>query len=148
MLCNIVLNFFIFILHIIIQLIYNSKIYINNNFIIYCNKKAYTRHLIPNEIQRSRVVALDKVISKLYLLNLDNLFPIIKPLYSDLGRPAKNQQGIIRSLVLMLDQQAYSITNWAAKVASNPLLSDLCDFDDAIHLLKNMNVKAQWCVCL
>jgi hypothetical protein len=51
---------------------------------------------------RERVVELDKSISKLYLLNLDKLLPIIKPLYSNTGRSAKNQQGIIRSLVLML----------------------------------------------
>jgi hypothetical protein len=49
------------------------------------------------------VVDLDKYVSKLYLLNLDKLLPIIKPLYSYTGRSAKNQQGIIRSLVLMLD---------------------------------------------
>ena len=81
-------------------------------------------------MQRSRLVALDKSISKLYLLNLDNLLPVIKPLYPDFGRPAKNQQGIIRSLVLMLDMQEYSITNWAQKVASDPLLFDICGFTD------------------
>ncbi|UZQ49569.1 hypothetical protein [Clostridium kluyveri] len=88
--------------------------------------------ILHYEMQRSRVVALDKSISKLYLLNLDNLLPVIKPLYSDLGRPAKNQQGIIRSLILMLDQQVYSITNWAGKISSDPLLSDICGFDDSI----------------
>jgi hypothetical protein len=63
--------------------------------------------------QKSRISKLDKSISKLYLLNLDSLLPVIKPLYADFGRPAKNQQGIIRSLALMLDRQKYSITNWA-----------------------------------
>ncbi len=80
-------------------------------------------------MQGSRVIALDKSIAKLYLLNLDPLLPVVKPLYPDLGRPAINQQGIIRSLVLMLDQQEYSITNWALKVASDPLLFDLCGFE-------------------
>lgn len=61
--------------------------------------------------QKSRLLKLDKSISKLYLLNLDNLLPVIKPLYSDLGKSAKNQQGIIRSLVLMLDRQNYSVNN-------------------------------------
>ncbi|MCQ1531841.1 hypothetical protein [Lutispora saccharofermentans] len=84
--------------------------------------------LLHQQIQRSRLVSLDKSISKLYLLNLDSLLPVIKPLYSDLGRPAINQQGIIRSLVLMLDQQDYSITKWAQKVASDPLLFDICGF--------------------
>ena len=81
-------------------------------------------------MQRSRVVAHDKSISKLFLLNLDPLLPLVKPLYPDFGRPAKNQQGIIRSLVLMLDQQEHSITNWARKVASDPLLFDICGFTD------------------
>jgi hypothetical protein len=91
-------------------------------------EKLRLKMLLYYETQRSRLVALDKSISKLYLLNLDNLLPVVKPLYPDSGRPAKNQQGIIRSLVLMLDQQVYSITNWALKVASDPLLFDICGF--------------------
>ncbi|NMB97165.1 MAG: hypothetical protein GYA02_11245 [Clostridiaceae bacterium] len=85
--------------------------------------------LLYYEKQRSRLVGLDKSISKLYLLNLDNLLPIIKPLYPDIGRPAKNQQGIIRSLVLMLDQQEYSITKWSSKLRNDLLLFDICGFD-------------------
>jgi len=85
-----------------------------------------TFHLLT---QKSRISKLDKSISKLYLLDLDSLLPVIKPLYSDLGRPAKNQQGIIRSLVLMLDRQNYSITNWSEEVASDPLYFDLCGFE-------------------
>jgi hypothetical protein len=80
-------------------------------------------------MQGSRVAALDKSIAKLYLLDLDPLLPVVKPLYPGLGRPAINQQGIIRSLVLMLDQQEHSITKWALKVSSDPLLFDLCGFD-------------------
>jgi hypothetical protein len=48
--------------------------------------KLQLKMLLYCETQRSRLVALDKSISKLYLLNLDNLLPVIKPLYSDLGR--------------------------------------------------------------
>lgn len=79
--------------------------------------------------QKSRLEGLSKSISKLFLLNLDNLLQIIKPLYPDLGRPAKNQQGIIRFLVLMLDDQEHSITKWSKKVACDPLLFDICGFD-------------------
>ncbi|MDN5277605.1 MAG: hypothetical protein PWR01_1570 [Clostridiales bacterium] len=79
--------------------------------------------------EKGRLIPLDKAISKLYLLNLDNLLPIIKPLYPDFGRPAKNQQGIIRSLVLMLELQVYSITNWAKRVQHDQLLFDICGFD-------------------
>lgn len=79
--------------------------------------------------QKGRVQTLDASISKLYLLNLDPLLPIIKPLYSDYGRLTKNQQGIIRSLVLMLAVGNHSITNWACTVATDELLFDLCGFD-------------------
>lgn len=68
---------------------------------------------------RERVVELDKSISKLYLLNLDKLPPIIKPLYLNTGRSAKNQQGIIRSLVLMLDQGFHDLRVWASMAAVN-----------------------------
>lgn len=87
--------------------------------------------LLYYETQRSRLVGLDKSITKLYLLNLDNLLPIIKPLYPDLGRPAKNQQGIIRSLVLMLDLQEHSITKWSSRVRNDFLLFDICGFDSS-----------------
>ena len=63
---------------------------------------------------------MEKSISKLYLLNLDPLLPIIKPLYSNTGCPAKNQLGIIRSLILMLDQKHHGITNWANKWPTTP----------------------------
>jgi len=85
--------------------------------------------LLHFEIQKSRLHKLDKSISKLYQLNLDSLLPVIKSLYSDFGRPAQNQQSIIRSLVLMLDRQIYAITNWAGEVASDPLYFDLCGFE-------------------
>jgi hypothetical protein len=85
--------------------------------------------LLHNEMQRSRLVGLDKSITKIYLLNLDNLLHIVKPLYSDFGRPAKNQQGIIRSLILMLDLQEHSITKWVTKLRNDLLLFDICGFD-------------------
>lgn len=84
--------------------------------------------LLFYETERSRVVAMEKSLSKLYLLDLDPLLPIIKPLFSDFGRPAENQQGIIRSLVLMLDSDKHSITEWSIKVASDRLLCIACDF--------------------
>lgn len=81
------------------------------------------------EYEKSRLVSMEKVLSKLYLLNLDNLLPIIKPLYSGSGSPAKNQQGIIRSLVLMLACSEHSITNWAKKVAVDKILCTACGFE-------------------
>lgn len=49
---------------------------------------------------------MDNTLSKLYLLNLDNLLSVIKHLYSNTGQPAVNQQGIVHSLVLMLDSDS------------------------------------------
>ena len=77
------------------------------------------------QTERSRVISMNKSITKLYLLDLDSLLPIIKRLYSVTGRPAKNQQGIIKSLVLMLDTNEHSITKWALKVACDKLLRNL-----------------------
>jgi len=80
------------------------------------------------ETDRDRVKDMNKSISKLYLLNLDPLLPIIKPLYSNTGCPAKNQPGIVRSLILMLDQKCHGITKWALKVTSDKLLCAICGF--------------------
>jgi len=78
------------------------------------------------------------VFTRLYVerLLIDDLLPVIKHLYSNTGRPAKNQQGIIRSLALMLDFNEHSITNWAKRVASwakrvasDRLLCAICGFE-------------------
>lgn len=58
-------------------------------------KKLLLNLILFSEIEKSRVVSMDKPLSKLYLFNLDNLLSVVKPLYSDTGRPADNQQGII-----------------------------------------------------
>lgn len=92
-------------------------------------KKLLLNLILFCEIEKSRVVSLEKSLSKLYLLNLNNLLPVIKPLYSVAGRPAKNQQGIFRSLVLMLDSKDHSITKWAPKVASDRILCAACGFE-------------------
>lgn len=78
-------------------------------------KKLLLDLILFSEIEKSRVVSLEKSLSKLYLFDLDALLPLIKPLYSDSGRPACNQQGIFRSLVLMLDLNEHSIMNWSQK---------------------------------
>lgn len=83
------------------------------------------------QIQESRLAELDRSISKLYLLNLDSLLPVIKRLYPDSGRPAKNQQGIIRSLVLMLDLGEHSITKWAPRIGGDSLLFGICGFESS-----------------
>lgn len=88
--------------------------------------------IIHLQIERNRIKSLDKAINKLYLLYLGNLLSIVKPLYTNCGRPAKNQQGIIRSPILMLDLRKYSITKWTLRVRNDLLLFDICGFD-SIH---------------
>lgn len=92
-------------------------------------KKLLLNLILFSEIEKSRVVSMDKPLSKLYLLDLDNLLPVIKHLYSDTGRPASNQQGIIRSLILMLASDEHSITKWAKKAAADRLLCAACGFE-------------------
>lgn len=77
----------------------------------HANYQGYLLSALPGflSIERNRVLKLEGSTSKLYLLNLDRVRPVIEKLYSNTGRLAKNQQGIIRSLVLMLDQKVDSI---------------------------------------
>ena len=78
---------------------------------------------------RGKVYRMEKSSLKLYHLNLDKSIPILNKLYPEnKGCPAKNQDGILRSLILMLDQDRHSITNWALDVASDRFLCALCGF--------------------
>jgi len=77
---------------------------------------------------RGRVLQMEKSILKLIHLDLDKSLSILRPLYSRTGTPSREQSGIIRSFVLMLDQGNHSITEWADKVANDRLLYDLCGF--------------------
>ena len=79
---------------------------------------------------KGRLLQMESSILKLYHLDLDRILPIIKPLYSSTGAPSKEQAGIIRSLVLMLDQGIHSLVEWANKVASDSLFYTLCGFID------------------
>lgn len=92
-------------------------------------KKFLLNMILFSETEKSRIISMDSALTKLYLLDLNNLLSIIRHLYSDTGRPATNQQGIVRSLVLMLDSDEHSITNWAPKVASDRLLCAACGFE-------------------
>ena len=66
-------------------------------------------------------------ISKLLILNLDPLLPIIAPRYSSTGRPSHNQPEIFRSLVLMNDL-GYSLDEWVGKLLVCPVLRTACGF--------------------
>jgi len=62
-----------------------------------------------------KILELETSISKLYCLVLDILGEILKPYYSNTGRPATLQPEIFRSFSLMLFQKETSITNWLKK---------------------------------
>lgn len=70
-------------------------------------------------------------ISKVYILNLDPLKKLIEPLYSTVGRPAENQPGIFRALVLMVCLR-YSLDKWIPKLSLNPVLRIACGFTEKL----------------
>ena len=76
-----------------------------------------------NKINSKRILELESSISKLYCLDLDILGEILKPYYSNTGRPAALQPEIFRSFSLMLFQKETSITNWVKKLQYDELLS-------------------------
>jgi hypothetical protein len=67
-------------------------------------------------------------ISKLYLLDLDVLKPIISPLCSHTGR-TENQPEIFRSFVLMSSLKMCP-DNWVVKLRNNAVLRAICSFGD------------------
>ncbi|MGL5821074.1 MAG: hypothetical protein ACRCYE_05510 [Sarcina sp.] len=69
----------------------------------------------------NRIKEIESSISKLYCLDLDILCEILKPYYSDTGRPATFQPEIFRSFALMLFEKQTSITNWVNKLRCNDL---------------------------
>ncbi|EQB88983.1 hypothetical protein J2Z44_004330 [Clostridium punense] len=71
-----------------------------------------------------RVVEFESSKSKLYCLDLDILFEILKPYYSNKGSPVTLQPEIFRSFSLMLFLQEASITNWVNKLHNDDLLAN------------------------
>jgi len=70
----------------------------------------------------------EKIISKLYLLNLDPLQDIIKQLYSVTGRKSKSQPEIFRAFILM-NHLGLSLDQWIHKVKYNAVLRIAAGFD-------------------
>jgi len=60
-------------------------------------------------------------ISRVFILNLDLLKPIIEPLYSTTGRPSNLQPEIFRSFILM-NSRGYTLDNWLVKLKNNYVL--------------------------
>jgi len=70
-------------------------------------------------------------ISKVYILNLDLLRPLISPCYSPTGRPSENQAEIFRAFVIMNDL-GLSPEQWVAKVQYNAVLRIACGFGEKL----------------
>ena len=68
-------------------------------------------------------------ISKMIIFDLDPLKEIIAPLYPAIGKEAKNQMEIFRSLVLM-KHVGEPLNNWAEKLANNPVLRTIAGFTE------------------
>ncbi len=80
----------------------------------------------PDSSQRTRLLLeFGPVRKKLRLLNLDPVMEYLSAFYSPVGRPAKNQTQIIRSLILMVMLGFTSLTAWLLKLKADSLRAAL-----------------------
>jgi hypothetical protein len=89
--------------------------------------KEYQSYLVEKilpfyESDKDYVLQYKDALSKLYLLDLDPLLPLLFPYYSPIGAPAKNQPELIRSFILMSELKIHSITEWVEKLQANEIL--------------------------
>jgi hypothetical protein len=68
------------------------------------------------------------ILEKVYILNLDRLFPLVLDRYSHTGRPAKNQPEIFRALVVMIHLKE-GVTSFVKRLKVHPLLAVACGFE-------------------
>ncbi|MFR6154979.1 MAG: transposase [Faecalibacillus faecis] len=66
---------------------------------------------------------------KMIWLDVDNTFDILRPLYSNTGRPAKNQIQFLRSFILMAHFKYFSIKKWVKRLKKQNALAVICGFD-------------------
>lgn len=80
------------------------------------------------QVNPSALFEYEKEISKLYILNLDVLKPVIAHLYSITGRPSNQQSEIFRSFVLM-NHLGLTLDQWCFKIKNNFVLRTAAGFD-------------------
>ena len=61
-------------------------------------------------------------LTKLYILDLDMLKPLLEPRFSNTGKPSNQQPEIFRSFVLMSELHYTSIPKWIAFLKATPIL--------------------------
>ncbi len=74
------------------------------------------------ESDKDNVIQYKDALSKLYILDLDPLKPLLSNYYSTTGAPAKNQPELIRSFILMSEMKIHSIPKWVEKLQANEIL--------------------------
>jgi len=79
------------------------------------------------ETRPDQIREYQQEISKMLILNLDPLIPVIAPLYPNCGRPAEMQVEIFRSCVLM-KSLGIPLNLWVDKLALNPVLRIIAGF--------------------
>lgn len=92
----------------------------------------YQKFVVENlsllaQFDPSALFEYETEISKLYILNLDDLKSVIAPLYSITGRPSNQQSEIFRSFVLM-SHLGLTLDQWRFKVKNNFVLRALAGF--------------------
>ena len=86
-----------------------------SNFLTYCS---YDKSQLPE---------YNHIISKLWLLDLDPLEDILRPHYSNTGRPANKQPEFFRTFIVMHDL-GIPICQWINKLKSNFIIRTICGF--------------------
>jgi len=86
------------------------------------SKLSFRKIFTVFEADKDNVLQYKKALSKLYILDLDSLKPLLAGHYSITGAPAKNQPELIRSFILMSQLGYQSITKWVEKLAHNEIL--------------------------
>jgi hypothetical protein len=79
------------------------------------------------ETRPDQIAEYENAVLKMLILDLDPMLPVIQPLYSSTGRPAKLQMEIFRSFILM-DHTRVPFNEWAAKLINNPVLRAVAGF--------------------
>lgn len=87
-------------------------------------QKSLVENLLPIYLaDKKRVSQYADVLSKLYLLDLDRIKPLLDKVYSHTGAPSNLQPEIFRSFILMSHLGELSISNWIDKLKSESLLA-------------------------
>jgi hypothetical protein len=76
-------------------------------------------------------------ISRILILNLDLLKPVIVNLYSATGRPSNLQPEIFRSFILM-NSMGFTLNNWLIKLKNNFVLRTIIGGTVSTNLMKNL----------